>query len=86
MIEVRLDFLLKNLHYINTLISIVLSPLLIILWQRISLVKAMDVFECLAEWTRHLLVQVLMVSLSFVHPILDELVGASLLDVIVEPR
>ena len=46
----------------------------------------MHVFECLAEWRWHLLIQVLVVSLVLPNAIRYELIRAGLLNVIIEPR
>ena len=45
----------------------------------------MYILERLAQRSRHLLVQVLMVPLVFTSPIGNELVRTCLLDVIIEP-
>lgn len=85
MVEIRLDLLLKHFHDIYALAPIVLPPLLVATRQLITLIEPMNVLKGLAQWTRHLLVQVLMVSFRLLHSIGNELVRACLLDVIVKP-
>lgn len=54
--------------------------------QLIPLVQAMDVLQGLAKWSRHLLVEVLMMAFVLSDSISYKLVCACLLDVVVEPR
>ena len=46
----------------------------------------MYIFECLAQRSRHLLVQVLVMSFVLSHSVSYELFSACLLNVIIEPR
>jgi len=89
-VEVWLNLVLKDFHDVSlllwTIIKSIASPLLEILRHLIPLVQPMHIFECLAERPWHLLIQVLVVPLMLLHPTLDKLLRACLLDVVVKPR
>ena len=83
MVEVGLDFVLEDFLNINLLVAPVVVAALLLL---VALVEAVYVLERLAQWARHLLVEILMVPFAFLHPVLDELLCARLLDVVIKPR
>ena len=88
-VKIGLNLILKDFLHINFLVAPVIdaSVLLVLGFGQllVALVKAVDVLECLAQWTWHLLVQILMMPFAFVHSVLDKLLCARLLDVVIKP-
>ena len=88
-VKIWLDLILKDFLHINLLVAPVIdAPVLLVLrfgQLLVALVQAVYVLEGLTQWSRHLLVQILMMPFAFVHPVLNELLCARLLDVVIEP-
>ena len=51
----------------------------------VALVQPVDIFQCRCQRCRHSLIQILVVALSLLEPVLDELISARLVDVVLEP-
>ena len=89
MVEVGLDFVFEDFLNINLLVAPVVVADLLLLGLRkllVAFVEAVYVLERLAQWAGHLLVEILMVPFTFLHPVLNELLCARLLDVVIKPR
>ena len=52
----------------------------------VTFIESMYIFKRLAQRSRHLLVQVLMMSLMLPHSVIYELLCASLLNIVIKPR
>ena len=84
MIYIGLNFI-RWLIVVQFLISAQSISLLGNLLQLIPLVQSVHVFESLTKGSRHLLIQVLVMSLVLANSIRNELVCACLLYVVIEP-
>lgn len=84
MIYIGLNFV-RWLIVVQFLISAQSISLLGNLLQLIPLVQSVHVFESLTKGSRHLLIQVLVMSLVLANSIRNELVCACLLYVVIEP-